>query len=515
VNEDLKSSIQKIGKGTLIALLGSTTGFGLAAISRIIVARYGTESDYGVFSIALVIVNILVLAAILGMREGITRNVAYHLAKGENEKAQQVISTSILFTIVAGLLISVVLFLSAEFIASNFFHDPELALPLKIIAFSIPLLGIITVYSSIFRGFNRVQESVYFSDILRQLLFVIFLVAVVLINLSFVNVYYSYLLSLALVVILFTLYTRFKLPSGFVVKMGISQTSKDLLIFSLPLLAVSMIQLVMQYTDTLMLGYLESTDMVGLYNSAIPIVNFSLIPGAAILLIYSPILSGLFAKKLFTEINRNYVIVTKWSVAAVLPLLLTFMLFPETWLAFLFGSNYVAASQALMILSIGFLLFNLMGPNGTTLMVLGYTKFLMWASASSLILNIILNYFLIPQWGIIGASLATASSIGFHVLIRNIKLFSIIKVSPVTRRLLVPSILTTIVAIASSLIIRNFFDINIWILGILLISFYFIYLLISLVTKSVEHEDILILDMLTNRIGVDTTWLKKRLERFL
>jgi O-antigen/teichoic acid export membrane protein len=515
VNEDIKSSIQKIGKGSLIALVGSGVGFGLVAVSRIIVARYGTESDYGVFSIALVIVNILVFAAILGMREGTTRNIAYHLAKGENDNAQQVISTSILFTVVAGILISLVLFLSAEFVATNFFHDQELALPLKVVAFSIPLLGLITIFSSIFRGFNRVQESVYFLDILRPLLFVILLVAVVLVNMSFVNVYYSFLLSLALVVVLFAVYARIKLPSGFVVKMGISPTSKDLLLFSLPLLAVSVIQLVMQYTDTLMLGYLESSNMVGLYNSAIPIVNFSLIPGGAILLIYSPILSGLFAKKLFNEINRNYVIITKWSLAAVLPLLLTFMLFPETWLAFTFGSNYVAASQALIILSIGWLLVSVMGPNGTTLMVLGHPKFLMWASASSLVLNIILNYFLIPQWGIIGASLATAISIGFHVIIRNIKLFSIIRVSPLTRRLLVPSILTAVVVVSISLIIRNFFDINIWILFILLILFYLIYLLMALVTKSIEQEDILVLDMFTNKIGVDTTRIKKKLQRFL
>jgi len=51
--------------------------------------------------------------------------------------------------------------------------------------------------------------------------------------------------------------------------------TKKLLSFSVPLLAVSMLMMVMSWTDTLMLGYFKSPDVVGLYNAALPLANLN------------------------------------------------------------------------------------------------------------------------------------------------------------------------------------------------------------------------------------------------
>ena len=47
--ENTNESLNKIGKGTIIVLVGTIVGLLFAFISRIIIARYGTESQYGIF----------------------------------------------------------------------------------------------------------------------------------------------------------------------------------------------------------------------------------------------------------------------------------------------------------------------------------------------------------------------------------------------------------------------------------------------------------------------------------
>lgn len=515
MSEIADESLRKIGRGTIIALAGIAAGLLFGFIARIIIARYGTQSDYGVFSLALVVVNILALIAILGLESGTPRYVAFFRAKSETGKVQATISASVLLSALASILLGLALFFGSGLVATKIFHDPGLILPLKILAFSIPFLTLIAVLASTFRGFDRVEEKVYFQDMLRNVLFVLALIPVLVFNLSFISIFYSYLLAVAVCAMLFVLYTTKKLPVKLLSKPGGSSVGRELVRFSIPLLGVAMFQMMMGYTDTLMLGYFKASSLVGLYNAASPLAQFMYTPMFAMTLIYAPTISGLYARDLLPEMGRNYTIVTKWVFSASLPLFVILLLFPEVILGFLFGANYTAASQALRILAVGFLVINLLGPNGTTLMVIGKTRFLLWASAAAAGINVILNIALIPQWGIVGAAIATAISIALHCIIRHVKLHSMLKVSPLTKNLLIPAGIFTGLVVFISFLAINFLTVTAWMLALLLFLSYVIYFLVILFTKSFDPEDIMMLSAIAGRVGLDIALIKKILERFL
>ncbi|MBE9594484.1 MAG: oligosaccharide flippase family protein, partial [Proteobacteria bacterium] len=128
---------------------------------------------------------------------------------------------------------------------------------------------------SLFRGFDKVEPNVYFQSILRSVIFILFLGGVVLLGLSFFGVLYAYLTSIAITCIAFAVYTIKKLPLTPSVKKdaanSINPMGKELLVFSLPLLATAMLNMIMSWTDTLMLGYFKTPDVVGLYNAALPL----------------------------------------------------------------------------------------------------------------------------------------------------------------------------------------------------------------------------------------------------
>ena len=308
---------------------------------------------------------------------------------------------------------------------------------------------------------------------------------------------------------------RLPFPLKFRVRLGANPVAKELLLFSLPLLAIAMLHMLINWTDTLMLGGLKGSADVGLYNAAHPLAQFISAPLGAMILIYMPITSGLYAQGSMPEIRKNFSILTKWLCSATLPLFLILFLFPETALSFLFGANYATAATALRILSLGFIISNFLGPNGGTLVAMGEARFMMWASLAAVVLNIGLNIVLIPPFGIQGAAIASVAAITSANLIRCWKLYSLSKAQPLSRNLLKPTLVSLALVFIFQFILGNFVAVTWWMLPLFFILYYAIYGLASLFTKSFDQEDISMLLAIEKKAGVNLSFIKKILRRFL
>jgi len=139
----------------------------------------------------------------------------------------------------------------------------------------------------------------------------------------------------------------------------------------------------------------------------------------------------------------------------------------------------------------------------------------MWAIMAAAGVNVILNITLIPQWGIVGASIATATSLALHCIIRHVKVHRLLRVNPLTKNLLKPAIISTGLILLISFSVKTFLDITSWMLPLLLVLFYALHFVVTLFSRSFDQEDIMILTTIENRVGIDVTPIKKILRRFL
>jgi O-antigen/teichoic acid export membrane protein len=515
--DNLNVSLVKITKGAGIAFGGSLAATFIGFISRPMVARYGTEADYGVYSLALVVLNICIVIATLGLQQGTPRSIAYARGKNDTESVQKLIPASLQFGLIAGIALGIIVFLTSDIIAARIFHDAALAFPLKIFALGIPFYTLIHVLISIFRGLGDVKPMVYFQDILRPLLFLLFLLPVVFLDLPFTGVFYVFLASLVISCVALIVYTvkRLSLPLGFRTRLSANPVAKELLLFSLPLLGVAVFHLIIGWTDTLMLGGLKSSTQVGLYNAAHPLVQFIATPLNAMLLIYVPVASGLYAQGSMPEMRRNFSILTKWLCSATLPLFLILFLLPETVLGFLFGAGYASAATALRILSLGFILSNFCGPNGATLIAMGEARFIMWATLATAGLNVGLNIALIPPFGIEGAAIASMVSLISFNLIKCWKLYSLAKAQPLSKNLLKPTLASVALVFFFQFIFGNFVTVTWWMLPLLFILYYVVYGVAILFTKSFDREDIMMLLTIEKRLGINLGVIKRVLRKFI
>ena len=127
---ELDSSLSKIARGAGIAAVGTALGLLFNFVVRLIIARYGAPADYGIFSIAIVVLNIAAMLAGMGLYEGVTRYVAFFRGKDDAVKVKSTILASIKLSAAASIILSLAVFLAAEPIALKLFHTSELTLPL-------------------------------------------------------------------------------------------------------------------------------------------------------------------------------------------------------------------------------------------------------------------------------------------------------------------------------------------------------------------------------------------------
>jgi len=513
----INESLQKVAKGTSIVLIGTliVTFFGF--ISRILIARQWTQSDFGIFSLALSIISLFTVISILGLERGTTRNIAYYKGKKDYKKIPKIIASSIFTTLAASNIIAIILFFSSEAIAEGLFHEPALVAPLQIFSVAIPFSNLISILVSVLRGFNQIKPYVYFQQMLLHALFFFFLLYIVIFNMSFINIFYAHIGSLIFTCVVLAIYIIRK-THGYHVLSNSSVTlpiTKELLLFSLPLLGTAMIQQIVGCTDTLMLGGIKSAVDVGLYNAARPLSGFITFPLSALLMMYTPVISGLYGRGKIDEIKRNFSIITKWISLITLPLFLILFLYSETIISYLFGAPYVLAANALRVLSLGMFLHNLAGPNGGTLIAMGKTRFILFAFLTTALLNVALNVFLIPPYGVLGAAIASAIAVFAINIIKCQRLYSLNRINPLSKNLIKPTIASLIIIFLVYVIIDNYFIVTFWMVPPLFVLFCLIIFISILFTKSLDEEDVQILVSIARKIGIKSQSIERFLRKFM
>jgi len=537
VVEDVNESLSKITKGAGIIFVGTALGMLLAFLSKVMLVRYITPSEYGIFSLGLVFFNIFVVVSRLGLHQGTPRFIAYYRGKEDNERLTAVAYSSIKIALFASILFALCLFFTSNFISTDFIRDQALATPLKIFAIAIPFLTLISIFNLIFQGFERATPSVYFS-ILQSVLFVALLGLVIVLSLSFLSIIYALVASMVFTFLAFAIYTFRKNPlpqsspggesflslfKGFW-GMGGRHTNEDetrsvareLLFFSLPVLGSSILWRIMTWMDTLMLGYFVASDRVGLYNGAVPLAHLLPVVLGSFMFLYLPLASQFYARNQKEELKRIYQVLAKWIFIIALPVFLILLLFPEAVLGFIFGTAYIEAAGALQVLAIGYFILVCFGINTHTLTVMGRTRFVMWSTLIGVVPNIVLNILLIPRMGILGAAIATAFALLIREAINTVKLYSLAKIHPFTRNYLKPIAASFIAILIIYLLARYLLTpVPVWFLPVAFVLTLGIYFLSMLLTKSLDREDIAMLLTLEKRLGIDLAPLKKLLGRFL
>lgn len=404
-----EEDVKKVAKGAGTTLIGSSIGKGLFFISQIIIARFLGVEAFGLYTLGFAAVKICEIVAKIGLNTGGMRFVSIYRDNNPS-KLKGVLLSATWISLLNGALIGVILYFSSNWIALNVFKKLELVETLQLFSFSIPFIVGMNVVSSLLQGFHTTKYTVYTQEFIQPTANILLVAGFYYAGFKLQGVIYAFILSHLVALAAGIFYFKRLFPQFFKKDIKPVFELKNLIFYSIPLLFVGFLHYFLSWADTLMLGFLGSVKDVGIYRAASQVPLIMPLFLTASNSIYAPLIADLHQKGEMKRLSNIFKTTTRWVSYVTVPIFL-FFVFSAKDLMMLFGKEYVDSGYTvLIILSIGQLINCITGGVGFTLTMTGRQSIELLNSGGLVIVNVLLNYLLIPVYGSIGAAVASSIS---------------------------------------------------------------------------------------------------------
>ncbi|MFB6167184.1 MAG: oligosaccharide flippase family protein [Candidatus Nanohaloarchaea archaeon] len=507
---DADESLKTLAKGTSILFIGTVLSKAMMYLYRILVARYLGPADYGLLNLGLAVFWISVTFSNLGIGGGIQRRVTHYLGRGEEEKIPAVLRSSLALSLPWSLVVSAAVFLGADMIAVHGFQDPATASLIRVFALAVPFQILYKNGANLVKAYRRMEYITYADKILRSLTTLLVTAALLYLGYGVMGAVIAQLAAVLLASVLILYFAEFRIHPFLRGKVPTSETSW-LFHYSWPLFLSGIIGLAMSWTDTVLLGFFDTTSSVGVYNAAYPTAQLLFVIPNNLSTVLFPSVSEMYSRE---EKDKALSIAStglKWIFAAVFPGLILMAVFGAPLLRLLFGSSYVAGSAALAFLGTAYFIRGMTAHAGSFIKSEEWTRLATLNSLGAAALNIVLNVVLIPRYSTAGAGLATAISLTLVSVAAVLEVRYLFDVNPYRFRSYVPPFAATIVsaAITYSVLHAVFDTVPPLALIPAFMVFAALYAALFIAFGGIGDEDLEVLRALDERTDADLEPLKK------
>lgn len=392
-------------KGSSIAVL--FRGYGILAgyILNFVLALYFSAEGVGIYAILWTMIVIASVISKLGFDTAIVRFIASYVSEKKWQNIPKIYTVAIKHTVFSGIVVSAIVIFLAPFFSHTFFDNSPNYLFIILITLGILPLSILQINAETIRGLKKVGM---YSALQNGTINTIIILAIVISHFVFPDrIIIPIAIVIALyVVMIFSFFPLTKNIKALPKVPHIINKHKKVLHITIPMLFSSSLFMVMNWTDTLMLSYFMQESIVGVYNTALKIASLNSVVLIAINTIAMPKYAELFKsdKKRFKFFIKQ---TTTLIFTISLPIVIVLMLFPEFLLS-IFGEDFIIGKTALFILAFGQFISSISGSTINILNMTGNEKTAQFILLFSTTINFVLNAILIPQYGLIGAAIATA-----------------------------------------------------------------------------------------------------------
>lgn len=397
--------------GSVWALSARLLATGLGLISSVLIARfYGAE----VVGIVAVVNSFLVLSinfTLLGTGTSILRFIPEHLVKYSPTSAFKLYRKT-QYLVVAISIVTAILFVwGADFIAEKVFSKPHLSFFFSLAAVFIVFKSMMMLNTSAVRGLRLIRVFVIMQT-LPQGLNLLLLVLLGFFWPSDAVPVYALLGGFGMTGIIGWLVMEYCFKKKMQPNETVHSLSiREILSISLPMLMTSSMSLFISQTGVIMLGIFQTESEVGLYAIAARLATLTAFILYAVNSMAGPKFSELFHSNRTDDlfyVARKSAKLIFWSTV---PILAGFILFGKQVLRITFGSEFAVAYPALVILVFGQFANSISGATGLFMNMTGNQIIIRNIMIIVVLINLGLNWFLIPIYGFLGAAVSAMVSI--------------------------------------------------------------------------------------------------------
>ena len=411
LEDNLKKQISRAASGSLGIKIVST---GLSFLTSVTLARLLGVSEYGLYIYAISWKGLVGFIAIFGFDRLLIKEISVFQSKQSwnemrgllhfSNKATALISTALFF---------VAILVTWFLVGKNDYHS-FLALSIAFASLVPSALG--SLRAATLSGLNLVLLGQLSELIILPSIFMILVGLVYFLGgneVGIISIMITWLISVFINFLIGTFILFKKIPNLVKDSKPNYDHSRKWITNALPFIFISAMNVVLNKTDMIMLGTMTGTSAVGIYAVCTRTSQFVAFVLMAMNSALGPNIARLYANGQQEKLQNIITKTTRVVSLAAIPIVLVIVTCGK-WLLSLYGNEFISGYSTLVILSISQLANVATGSVGLLLNMTGNQKQVAIGIGISACLNIVLNFLLIPPFGILGAAIATATSMVFQ-----------------------------------------------------------------------------------------------------
>jgi len=394
---------------------GSSAGFiiiafnvGFTFVSSIIVANLAGDYELGRYEYIMTLVNLFCIVSLFGYHTLAVREIPKLKTNNDFEGIKHFWQQSFWWVLIAAILTSILGWFTLNFF--GLIDETDYVL-LKIGMLMLPVWAVALLISGILRGSKHIINSQIPTQVIRPVVFVstVFILAFSLTKFTAVSILIAQLVALVLVLVTSVYYL--KRNEGYILsKIKKSNYKSNWSNAAFILFFQGLVAFLNNKFDILLINEYCTKEEIAYYSIAVKVASLMGIMLMTVNLVIGPEISRLYNQN---NINKLEMLVSrsiKLIFVLTIPIAL-FLAFFGHFILSLFGKEFVVAYPVLIIFIFVTLVNVGAGSVGNILNMTGYEKHVFYGIVISLIFNVILNFTLIPRFGIVGAAISTGTAI--------------------------------------------------------------------------------------------------------
>lgn len=395
---------KKILIKTIVAGFAKSAAALIAFCMTVLVARLAGIEESGLFFLAISILAFLSSFFRLGLDSVFLRLIG---ADGGTSKSIGAVTTGLCWSLMSSIVFTVIIYFNSEFLAVSVFSKSKFQNVIEIMVWALPFMVVFMLLSFGFQAFYKVVWATIFQNLGVSSLFLILIIFADFhdLELSATAMSMCYLVAgvLTCILSLFLWLKHVRIEWVFAGKLK----NLELWRSSSNLWAANTMSLVVQWSGMLIAGLFVTSSEIALFSAAqrtALLISFVLIVAN---MVVAPRYARLWQEGKLNDIQYLSKVSTRAMIAlAMLPL--AAMVFVPQFIMGLFGDEFAKAENLLVIMAIGQFVNVATGSVGYLLNMSGHEKDFRRVTFFAGPLTIILSFWLILDYGVLGAAIATA-----------------------------------------------------------------------------------------------------------
>lgn len=405
---NFQTEMGRISRQSGIVFAGTIFTAAFGYVFKVYLARALGAEALGMYALGMTIISFLGIINVFGLPDSAMRFVALYTASKKVEALRALLWNGTWILLATNLIFAALLLKLGPWIATNFYHSPQLVRYLPLFALIMIASALSAFLGKVLAGYKEVGRRTMLTKFVASPVTMALTVVLLTLGAGLWGYLVAQIVSAAIVIaLLVSLVWRLTPVAARFLDVKNLWIEPEVWSFSAAMFGVGLLEFFMAQSDRVALGFYRGAHDVGIYAVAAALVAYEPIILQSVNQIFAPVIADLHTRGDLALLGRLFQTLTKWMLGLTLPLAMVMIVYARPIMR-IFGHDFESGWPILVIGTCGQLVNCAVGSVGYLLLMSGNQRRLIRVQAVMALITVVLCVKLVPLWGALGAAVAAA-----------------------------------------------------------------------------------------------------------